>query len=120
LHSLEETENGVVVRCAFCKGKGKDPFGIMSHLSTCYVCKGKKSLWVTKPVKTCPYCQGTGVSPIGARNYCLVCYGRGVVTIPEPFQICPRCKGSGKEPSGLYCIQCRGKGVISKKAVNRT
>lgn len=28
------------VTCSFCSGKGTDPFGIMSRLSTCCVCKG--------------------------------------------------------------------------------
>lgn len=112
---LEETETQILINCAFCRGKGRDPFGIMSHLSRCYACQGKKTLGVAKPVKSCPYCQGTGVSPIGARNYCLVCRGRGIVTVPEPGEVCPRCGGSGGERSGLYCIQCKGKGVVSKK-----
>jgi hypothetical protein len=30
----------VDVTCSFCGGKGKDPFGFMSWLSTCTVCPG--------------------------------------------------------------------------------
>ena len=32
----------VEVECAFCQGTGRDPFGIMSHLSNCSVCGGKE------------------------------------------------------------------------------
>jgi len=112
---LKETETEVLTSCAFCRGTGKDPFGIMSRLSICYACKGKKNLTVAKPVGICPYCQGTGTSPIGARNYCLACRGRGMVTVPEPARVCPYCAGTGRERSGFYCIECKGKGVVSEK-----
>lgn len=69
----------------------------------------------TQVLINCAYFQGTGVSPIGARNYCLVCRGRGIVTIPEVAKVCPCCGGSAREPSGFYCIKCKGKGVVSKK-----
>lgn len=50
---LREEQTRIVVPCAFCEGQGRDPFGIMSRLSTCYVCGGKTVLWVKKPVKEC-------------------------------------------------------------------
>jgi len=27
-----------LITCAFCKGKGKDPFGLLSKLADCQVC----------------------------------------------------------------------------------
>ena len=35
--------------CAFCKGKGKDPFEIMSKEATCQVCGGRGKVAVAKP-----------------------------------------------------------------------
>jgi DnaJ-class molecular chaperone len=116
LNIIEEKEERALINCAFCGGKGKDPFGIMSYLSTCYACLGRKDVWVLKPLMECVYCRGTGISPIGGRNYCIVCHGWGVTSVKEPTEVCPACKGSGihkhKTP-GLYCINCKGKGVIS-------
>ena len=43
----KETEEGCLpgglekVTCSFCGGQGKDPFGILSWLSTCVVCGGR-------------------------------------------------------------------------------
>ena len=111
MHKEEQTRIGV--RCAFCGGQGKDPFGIMSRLSTCYVCGGKKELWVHKPLKACPVCRGTGVVPTGARNACAACHGAGVVHLREPSQTCPKCGGTGwHQPVGLYCHVCEGTGAI--------
>lgn len=94
-------------------GGAKDPFGVMSCLSTCYVCGGEKELWVKKPVKECPICRGTGVSPTGGRNSCAACCGAGVVHIEEFSQICPKCGGTGwYQPIALYCNVCKGTGVI--------
>ena len=113
MEMVSEGKDKVLIRCAFCNGHGKDPFGVMSRLSTCYACMGEKTLWVGKPLKVCPYCTGTGVSPVGARNYCLVCRGAGMVTLEEPSRTCPACGGSGStRPHGLYCVICAGKGAI--------
>lgn len=38
------------VECAFCRGTGRDPFGIMSHLSNCSVCGGKGVVKVRNPM----------------------------------------------------------------------
>lgn len=52
----------VKVPCAFCHGTGADPFGIMSGLSTCCVCKGKGTTWVRGPQERCVQCRGTDLS----------------------------------------------------------
>ncbi len=111
-----EKERAEQVRlvCAFCGGTGKDPFGIMSRLSTCYVCRGEKYLRFSKPLQDCHYCQGTGISPTGGRNSCLVCSGTGAVSIKEPSDTCAACGGSGRDQTtGFYCWSCRGKGLIT-------
>jgi DnaJ-class molecular chaperone len=113
---LQEEETKVLVPCAFCGGRGKDPFGIMSRLSTCYVCGGEQGLWVNKPIKACLFCRGTGVSPTGARNACAACRGVGAVHLREPSQTCTTCGGTGWcQPVRLYCHVCMGKGAIPLK-----
>ncbi len=113
---IREERDRIRVECAFCHGTGKDPFGVMSWLSTCYACLGQKSLWVPKPLRQCSYCQGTGVSPIGGRNYCIVCHGSGMVSIHEPAMECPACHGSAQRgAAGFYCWPCRGKGVVASQ-----
>ena len=114
---IKEEPTRFLVMCAFCGGKGKDPFGIMSFLSACYVCGGEKAVWMEKIgtgiAKECLFCNGSGVSPTGARNHCAVCGGAGVVWVEEPSQVCPDCNGTGWQPDmSLYCIVCKGKGAI--------
>lgn len=98
--------------CAFCQGKGTDPFGIMSWLSTCYVCHGLGTTTVPVPHVLCRYCDGTGSHKTFS---CTVCRGRGVVPpVAEPTQCCPACEGRAYEiSSGLACLECRGRGVVS-------
>ncbi len=105
------------VKCAFCEGTGKDPFGIMSHLSNCCVCGGKGKVRVIEPYVPCRACDQTGVQPF-TRLTCLACYGTGVITVGEPTETCPACFGTGtKRINGIYlhCLRCKGAGVISKK-----
>ncbi len=105
-----------VIKCAFCKGKGKDPFGLLSELAACQVCGGTGKVEIEEPAIKCAFCKGSGVYPQGGRITCTVCNGRGSVTVEDAAEVCPKCKGSGQEiDSGLPCIKCRGKGVISKK-----
>jgi len=104
------------ITCAFCKGKGLDPFELLSSLSKCQVCLGRGKVAVKGPTVKCAYCKGTGVHPYGVRLVCTVCGGKGVVTVKEPTIICPDCNGNGRAlESGLSCLTCKGKGVIAAK-----
>lgn len=101
------------IKCAYCEGTGKDPWGIPSPLSNCQVCKGRGVVNIREPVIKCPYCDGSGAGLHGQRMTCLVCGGKGMVTIPEgKVMKCPECKGSGMGIGG-YCLKCKGKGVIA-------
>ena len=113
----------LTVRCAFCKGKGRDPYGQLSRLSDCQNCLGRGAVRITGPVRTCPFCDGSGVHHRNLRLVCLVCGGTGVVRVPERLAICPRCHGrgaplipEGREQAGRVdcfpCLTCRGKGVV--------
>jgi len=65
--------------CVFCKGKGKDPFGVPSKISDCQVCLGKGKVVVAEqPYEKCGACDGTGVFA-HHRLPCSVCKGRGIV-----------------------------------------
>lgn len=105
--------------CAFCKGKGKDPFEIMSKKATCQVCGGRGKVAVAKPDVKCAHCRGTGVGP-GSRNVCTACNGRGVISISDlpggktgGKKVCPECQGSGRAAeSDLSCLTCSGRGKV--------
>lgn len=102
------------IKCAFCKGKGVDPFELLSSISTCAVCGGKGKVNVEEPYIKCAFCQGTGIYPHSRLN-CTVCSGKGVVTFREPKVTCPECKGTGQEHlTNLPCLKCGGIGVIKK------
>ena len=103
------------IMCAFCKGKGKDPFGLLSEHATCQVCGGTGKVEVKEPAIKCVYCKGSGVYH-NTRITCTVCNGKGVVTAPEsPTEWCPECEGTGTAiGSGMPCLKCRGKGVVSR------
>ena len=104
------------IRCAFSKGAGKDPFDLLSELATCQVCAGKGKVEVVEPAIKCAFCQATGVYPRNGRVTCTVCNGKGMVTVKGTTEECPKCKGTATTfDSGLPCIKCRGKGVVSKK-----
>lgn len=64
-------------------------------------------------VKTCPMCDGKGVTygpRVAERNKCRICGGSGIVSV------CSLCGGTGRyTPSGLFnsqrdCPYCDGKG----------
>lgn len=102
------------VHCAFCKGMGKDPFGVMYEGSVCAVCSGSGEHYILKPHTQCAYCKGSGVE-FGTRNACLGCHGRGCVSLNSkgPFIRCPSCNGVGMErETKLVCSQCHGTGVL--------
>lgn len=98
--------------CAFCKGKGKDPFGIPSKLSDCQVCLGRGMVQSVEPLATCPYCKGGGVF-FNHRMPCAVCKGKGKVTKIKGAERCAKCTGDGREQgSDLPCSSCYGLGAI--------
>ncbi|WP_199245618.1 hypothetical protein [[Phormidium] sp. ETS-05] len=99
--------------CPYCRGTGKDRFRVMSALSSCPACHGKKCHHLTLPLVKCAHCGGSGVSPTGTRNPCLACRGKGVHHRSPKAPKCPHCLGSGTAPGnlGFYCIPCHGSGV---------
>src|SRR5947209_5696363 len=97
------------IRCAYCHGKGSDPFAIAPGPSTCGCCGGRGSVPIATPHVQCAYCRGTGSS----RTYrCPVCGGAGAIAaIAGPTRDCPTCGGHAFEASGgLPCPNCRGRG----------
>ena len=107
--------------CAFCNGTGKDPFGVMSHLSTCQVCAGQGEVRVRAPTAPCKFCKGSGVEPYSSsRLTCSACKGKGVVTAIEDGVPCPVCDGNGIHPvtrtMAFACDKCKGQGVVAKRA----
>ena len=106
----------VQVPCAFCHGTGKDPFGIMSRLSSCCVCGGRGTVAVEVPHEPCAHCRGTGAVK---RLTCRVCGGRGVLPALEgSTEVCPGCGGTGDDHGApaMACLRCRGRGKIAAEA----
>lgn len=105
------------ITCAYCEGEGLDPFGSLSILSKCQVCGGRGKVSVFEPYIKCAFCNGTGVYP-DKRITCTACNGKGVVNAVENPQTCPSCDGTGESKStpGLWCVTCKGKGVIRTRA----
>ena len=104
----------VAVQCAYCGGRGKDPFGIPHPKSNCAVCGGRGTVRVQEPYVPCALCRGTGKQAM-RRLTCTACKGKGVVTVPERRQTCPACGGTGraKIEYDLPCTTCSGKGVVA-------
>jgi DnaJ-class molecular chaperone len=103
------------VACTFCRGTGKDPFGVLSPLSRCEICQGEGTILVRAPFVHCGECRGTAVQP-HKRLTCSACAGRGVHSVAKKNQACPNCKGSGIAPgsgSALACCTCNGSGRIA-------
>lgn len=106
------SDNAKTLTCAFCKGKGKDPFEVPSKLSNCQVCIGRGTVQVVEPVETCHYCKGKGLF-FHHRMPCAVCGGKGSVTKIKGEKRCEKCAGDGKDQdSGLPCSSCYGLGAI--------
>ena len=104
-------ERSRTIKCAFCKGTGKDPFKLLSELATCQVCNGEGEIRVVIPYDPCPACGGSGVKS-HSRLVCTVCNGKGVIS-RKSGEDCPVCGGSGKnKESDLPCSTCGGKGKI--------
>mgnify|MGYP002641060706 CR=1 FL=1 len=105
----------IAMDCAFCRGTGIDPFGLLSEDSRCQVCGGRGEVIVRGPVRPCAYCSGKGVH-IHRRLTCTVCSGKGVVPAGEAVESCAHCHGKGFQPGQyLPCLTCGGKGVVAKK-----
>ncbi len=109
--TMATSPNRKSVTCSFCNGKGTDPFGIPSKMSSCQVCKGTGNVFVEAPTMTCAFCGGSGVH-FDKQLTCSVCNGKGVVTKPKDSKTCPDCLGSGVAQDGLPDLLCRGTGVI--------
>ena len=102
----------VDVPCAFCGGSGKDPFGILSHLSTCCVCSGRGITKIEAPYRRCAHCRGSGAIETLT---CTVCRGKGFVPAAAgPTTVCIECKGTGDDASApaMDCLRCRGRGWL--------
>lgn len=102
----------VQIICAFCKGKGVDPFGIFSKLSACPVCQGRRKVMASNPNEKCPACKGKGVFT-NSRLPCAVCGGKGVAQGVKRHVRCGECKGGGiNENTGLPCATCYDLGML--------
>lgn len=71
------------VECAYCWGRGKDPFGLPGPKASCSVCGGKGNNRVMAPYAQCRSCRGSG-KQLGRHLTCSVCKGRGVVPVRIP------------------------------------
>jgi DnaJ-class molecular chaperone len=100
----------VKINCAFCKGVGIDPFGLLSSISKCQVCKGSKLVEIKEPFISCVYCSGSGENNLGARVPCIVCGGKGSNNVNNNID-CSKCKGTGKGNDYLPCTLCGGVGL---------
>lgn len=97
--------------CGFCRGKGEKPKG-----AVCPVCRGTGKISVNPPAIICAYCKGGGEEKPRSKITCTVCRGTGFVSVTEPIEGCTHCRGTGAEPNNkLPCLECRGKGVLTKK-----
>jgi DnaJ-class molecular chaperone len=112
--NVRARDKGLIeVRCAFCKGVGKDPFDLLSKYALCEVCGGTGKVMVAEPVHRCALCHGRGVFP-GSRLTCTSCMGKGAVAVKEPAGPCPICLGAGVLAGhALPCSACGGKGLVT-------
>ena len=78
--AVVEEAKWVGVKCAFCRGTGRDPFKVLSPLWICPACGGSGKALIEEPYKSCPACQGTGLH-FGSRMYCWACRGTGVSSV---------------------------------------
>ncbi len=58
---MEKSGDRVGIKCGFCHGTGKDPFGLLSTLAACQVCGGRGRVTVIEPVVKWAFCHGSGV-----------------------------------------------------------
>ena len=113
-NTLEGSADAAEVICAFCRGKGVDPFDVMSALSKCCVCGGTGKVRVCAPRAPCAHCRGTGAIKTLT---CTTCGGKGSVFRPAlPTVPCPVCRGTGDDASAsaMACLRCRCRGWVSQ------
>jgi len=99
------------IPCAFCHGRGVDPFNALSDRSTCGSCSGRGTVLVPTPHVRCAFCSGNG----SYKTYrCPACGGAGaVVALDGPTRTCPDCEGlTYVADSGMVCLTCRGRGIV--------
>ena len=101
-------------RCGFCKGTG---IVSTTKASGCHVCSGTGRALLPGWAVICAYCNGTGRAHLNKDIPCNICRGHGVVAIERnDVATCAACKGQGRaHSSGLPCLTCKGKGVMTKK-----
>jgi DnaJ-class molecular chaperone len=107
-----DTAATALLPCAFCRGKGIAPYGLLEPAPRCEVCHGQGSNLVPWPHVGCAFCAGTG----NFRTFsCLVCRGTGVIPpLLGPTRRCEECHGRAFDRrSGLPCLLCRGRGVVT-------
>lgn len=77
---------------------------------------GRKGEVLKKNVYKCAFCNGAGTTSKKLTR-CPVCLGKGTVRVKAPAVICAFCGGLGRSylNSALYCLICRGKGVVGIK-----
>lgn len=109
--------DGSFIACAFCRGRGVDPFGVPSKLSKCQICKGRKKNFVLGPFEECPACLGSGVYK-HHRLPCAVCKGRGQLhKIPgkdRTYGCVPENEEMLDIETGLPCLSAYDLGLIKK------
>jgi len=115
--AIKKAKGKMTLQCAFCQGKGIDPFELLYKQSVCQVCSGGGRVTTRGPARECAYCNGTGVH-LHRRLVCTVCGGKGIVNIKEPMETCPQCRGRGLMPGQyLPCLRCKGKGIVISESV---
>lgn len=104
------------IKCAYCGGKGIDPFGLLHPGAKCQVCEGRGRVSIAvfeDKLVECRYCRGTGKHPF-TRMTCSACKGKGVIIADKKStETCPECKGTGSTfQKNLPCSRCGGTGTI--------
>lgn len=111
------TDDGTLIVCAYCHGRGVDPFGVPSKLSLCQICKGRKKNVVLEPFEECPACLGTGVYK-HHRLPCAVCKGRGrlhsILGKDRTYGCAPENAEMLDIETGLPCLSAYDLGSIKK------
>lgn len=119
--SEEDPSDSSLVTCAFCRGRGVDPFGIPSPLSKCQICNGRKKNVVSEPFEECVACMGTGAYK-HHRLPCAVCKGKGHVLHISGKDRRYGCTPENKEmldvETGLPCLSAYDLGLAKKHKTN--